>query len=131
DLEYLEQPRGSHAAADAHRDDHVPGATALALDEGMAGHPGAGHAIRMADRDRAAIDVEQLVRNAELIPAIDYLDGEGLVQLPEADVAHLQAEPVEQLRHCEDRADTHLVRLGAGDGHADIAAERGQALLRG
>jgi len=49
----------------------------------------------VADGDRAAVDVEQLVGNAQLVAAVDYLHGEGLVQLPQADVVHLQAVALE------------------------------------
>jgi hypothetical protein len=37
----------------------------------------------------------------------------------------------EQLGDRETRADAHFVGLGAGDRHADIAAQRGQAALFG
>ena len=68
---------------------------------------------------------------SQLILAIEHLDGEGLVQLPEADVIDLESEPLEQARHGEDRADAHLVGPGASDRHADIAAQWVQpALLR-
>src|SRR3978361_151868 len=57
----LEQAGRTHAAADAHGDHDELRSAALALDQCVPGHPGARHAIRMADRDRAAVDV-QLVR---------------------------------------------------------------------
>ena len=85
----------------------------------------------MADRDRAAVDVENVVRDAELVLAVEHLHREGLVELPQADVAHLEPEAIEQLRNREHRPDAHLVRLSAGDGHADIAAERFQPALLG
>ena len=63
--------------------------------------------------------------------AVQHLHRERLVQLPQPDVVHLQAEPVEQLRDGEDRADAHFVRLRPADRHADIAAERLEAALFG
>src|SRR5690606_37954281 len=118
-------------AADAHGDDHVFHAAALPLDQGVPDHAGARHAIGMADGDRAAVDVQALIGNAELVAAVDHLHGEGLIQLPEADIVHLQAETLQQLRHGIDRADPHLVGLAAGDRHAAIDAERLQAALLG
>ena len=90
----------------------------------VAGEPRARHAVRMADGDRAAVDVEAIVRNAERVAAVDHLHGERLVQLPEVDVVDLDARPLEQLRHREHRADAHLVGLAAGDGEAAEHAER-------
>src|SRR5262245_41512658 len=97
----LEQARRPHAAPDAHRADDVPRATALALDEGMADHARAAHAIRVTDRDRAAVDVEALHRDAELVAAIHHLHREGLVQLPEIDLIRPEPEALEQARHPE------------------------------
>ena len=77
-------------------------------------HARARHAIGMADGDRAAIHIELVVRNAELVGAIEHLAGEGLVQLPQIDVVDLQAVAFEQARHREHRADAHFVRLAAG-----------------
>ena len=45
----------------------------------------------MADRDRAAVDVEAVVRDAQLVAAVDHLHRERFVQLPQADVVDLQA----------------------------------------
>ena len=67
----LEQPGGTHAAADAHGDHHQLRAAALAFDQRMAHEPRARHAIRMTQRDGAAIHVEPVVRNAELVAAVD------------------------------------------------------------
>ncbi len=40
----------------------------------------------MADRDRAAIDVEPRRVDAEPVAAVDHLHREGLVQFPQVDV---------------------------------------------
>ena len=97
----------------------------------MAGAARAGHAIGVADRDRATVDVQQFIRNAELVAAIKHLHGEGFVQFPDADIVHLQAKTLQQFRNCVNRADAHFVGLGSGDGHADIAPQRIEALLFG
>src|SRR5262245_14454313 len=85
-LRDLEETGGAHAAADAHGADDVADAAALALDEGVADHPRAAHAVGVADRDGAAVDVEPLHRDAEPVATVDHLHRERLVELPEADV---------------------------------------------
>ena len=52
---------------------------------------GARHAVRMADRDRAAVDVQLLGIDAELVAAVDHLHGERFVQLPQVDVVDPEA----------------------------------------
>src|SRR5438034_6699603 len=69
----LKQPRRAHAAADAHRDDRMLGAATLAFDQDMPGHARAAHAERVTDRDRAAVDIELVHRNAETIATIEHL----------------------------------------------------------
>src|SRR4051812_2463488 len=86
----LEQSSRTLAAADAHGDDDIFRAAALSLDQRMAGRARAGHAIRVANRDRAARDIEQLVGNAELVATVKHLHRERFVQLPQADIVHLE-----------------------------------------
>src|SRR5207253_1629848 len=111
------------ASADAHRADDPAGAPALALDQGVAHHPGAAHAVRVADRDGAAVDVQRLRRDTEPVTAVDDLDGEGLVQLPEVDLVPAEAEAFEEPRHGEHGADPHLVGLASRDGEAPVDPE--------
>src|SRR5713101_1776181 len=89
-LRHLEQAGGAHAAADAHRADDELGAPPLALDQCVPDHPRPRHAVGMADRDRAAIDVELVIGDAEPVSAIDHLAGERLVQFPQIDVVDRQ-----------------------------------------
>ena len=65
-----------------------------ALDQRVAGEAGARHAIGMADGDRAAVDVQSVVGDAEAIAAVEHLHGERLVELPQSDVVDREAEPV-------------------------------------
>src|SRR3546814_18265361 len=78
----------------------------------------------MTDRDRAAINVEQLIRDMELITAVQQLGGKGLVQFPQADVVHLQIESLEESRNSEHGPDAPFIGLGSRHCHADIAAAR-------
>src|SRR5207248_5538862 len=74
----------------------------------------------------AAVDVELLHGNAELVAAVDHLDGEGLVQLPEIDLLHAHAGAFEQARHREHGPDAHLVGLAGRDREAAEDPERMQ-----
>src|SRR5262249_44984217 len=127
----FDHARPALAAADAHGD-HAPLRLApTAFLQDVAGETRAGHAERMADRDRAAVDVVLLGIDAELVARIEALAGEGFVELPDIDVVDLQAMALQQLRHGVDRADAHLVRLAAGRGPGDETAHRMQAALLG
>ena len=87
----LEEPGCAHAAADAHRDDAVLAAAAPELVEELRGELRAGAPERVAERDRAAVHVEPIVRDAELARAVEGLAREGLVDLEEIDVRDLHA----------------------------------------
>src|SRR4051812_42394488 len=93
----------------------------------MAGEARAGHAVGMADRDRAAVDVDLVRIDAELVAAIDHLHRKGFVQFPEVDVVDAEAMTLQQPRHREYRADAHLVRLAARGDKTAEDAERFQA----
>src|SRR5205085_11983693 len=81
DLRRFEESGGSHAAADAHRDDAVALLRAAKLLQDRSRAARAGGAVRVADRDRAAVRVELRRIEAELVAAVDDLRREGLVQL--------------------------------------------------
>src|SRR5471032_2596694 len=98
-LQDLEQACGAHAAADAHRHDAELRFAPPPFQQQMTGHACARHAIGMADRDRAAIDVELGRIDAERVGAIQSLAGERFVQFPQIDVRNVQAMAREQARH--------------------------------
>src|SRR5271157_2026470 len=62
---------------------------------GLAGDAGARGAQRMADRNRSAVQVHLLLRKAEIAQNGDRLAGEGLVDLEDVDVLHVQLCPLE------------------------------------
>src|SRR6185437_13125208 len=127
----LEQTGAALATADAHGH-HAPlGLAPAALLQDVAGEPRAGHAERMTDRDRAAIDVVLGRIDAEPVATVEALAGEGLVQFPDVDVVDLQALALEKLRHGEHRADAHLVGLAARDRPRHEAAHRLEPALLG
>src|SRR6185436_10443539 len=94
---HFEETGGAHAAADAHRYDHKLRLATLALDECMADEARAAHPVGMAERDGAAVHVEALVRDADAVAAVNHLDREGFVQLPQVDVADVLASLLEEL----------------------------------
>ena len=120
----LEQARGSHAAADAHRDHDVLLAAALAFDERVHHDARTAHAVRMTDRDRTAVDVQLLVRDAERVAAVDRLHRERLVEFPRTDVVDREPVALEQIGHREDGADPHLAWIAATHDQPAIEAER-------
>src|SRR5438309_4106325 len=73
----LEQPGRTHATADAHGDDAPALLAALQLVQQRAGHPAPGHAVRVSDRDRAAVRVEPRGVDAEAVAAVHDLRCEG------------------------------------------------------
>src|SRR5712671_3831803 len=127
----FKQSSRAHAAADAHGHHAVFRLTPPTLDQDVAGQSRTGHAVGMADCDRAAIDVELFGIDAELVAAIDHLNRIGFVELPEIDVVDLQIVARQKPRDRGDRADAHLIGLDAGGDKAAEDAEGLQALLRG
>jgi len=85
----------------------------------------------VADRDRPAVHVQPVMRDAQAVAAIQDLAGEGLVQFPQVDVLDLQAVLGEQLGDGEDGANAHLVRLTPRHRHAAVDAERLEAAAFG
>ena len=82
----FEDRRQALADADAHGGDAVLAAAAAQLADQGAGEAGAGAAERVAEGDRAAVDVEPLLLDAELAGAGEDLGGEGLVELDQVDL---------------------------------------------
>src|SRR5688572_24314155 len=91
----------------------------------------AGHAVGMAHRDGATVDVEAFIRNSELVRAVQHLYREGFIELPEVDVRDALAGALQQLRYGEYGPDAHLVRLAARDREPAEDAERFRPELTG
>src|SRR4029079_4968346 len=90
------------AAADAQRGDAaLPPALPEGVEQGDDDARAAG-ADRMAERGRAAMDVDLLVRDADVLHREHGDAGERLVDFPQVDVAH---RPAGSLEHLVDRAD--------------------------
>src|SRR6056297_3341890 len=92
--EDFEQTGGTLPAADTHRH-HTPfRPTASPFEQEMPGHPSTRHAVGMTNRNRPAVHVQTVVRNAKLVTAIEQLGGKGLVDFPQVDVVDAQPRTV-------------------------------------
>src|SRR5690606_29941514 len=101
-----------------------------AVDE-RGGDPGAGHAERVADGDRAAVDVQLVVVDAEVLGRRQDLRGERLVDLDQVDVVDGHPGVGERLAGRLDRAEAHDLGGQAGDAGRHDPRQRGYAELGG
>src|ERR1700733_4140610 len=83
----------------------------------------------MPDRDRAAVDIEAFVGNAQPVAAVNDLHSERFVAFPQSDVLDAQTGLAQELGYGEYRSDAHFIGLTAGDLKASENAERFQAFL--
>src|SRR5688572_19433935 len=90
----FEEGRGSHAAADAQRDEAIARAAPLHLVQQRRRQPRPAAAERMAERDRAAIHVQPRATDRQLTEAGEHLDGERLVQLDQVDPIEWDRQPL-------------------------------------
>src|SRR5690348_1761517 len=97
DLDPLDDRRGAHAAADAQRHQRGLFVGALQFVEHGAQDHRAGRTERMAERDRAAIDVDLGVVDVEGLDVAQHHRGKGFVELEQVDVRLLHAGAREQL----------------------------------
>src|SRR6185312_1163048 len=87
----LDDDRGGHAAAGAHRDEAALQVAALELVEHRADQHRTGGADRMAERHGAAVHVDLLAVELEVTDELLRHHGECLVDLEEVDVLELEA----------------------------------------
>src|SRR5215471_19444557 len=105
-------------------------AAPLALNQRVRRQPRTRHPVGMPDSDRAAIDVVTRGIDPEPIPAVEGLNGKGLVELPQPDIVDFEPVLLQKLWHGEDRANPHLVRSATGHCDSAIGAERRQSATR-
>ena len=68
----------------------------------------------MAERDRAAVDVQPLRIDRQLAQAGEHLRGERFVQLDEIDLVEREPGQLQHLADRRHRADAEALRLDAG-----------------
>src|SRR5439155_21435393 len=132
----LEESSLPLADADAECREAVPAAAAPKLvqqrhDEARAGHP-----ERVAECDRAAVDVHIFRIQAQLTDDHEALRGEGLVQLDEVEFRDLHAAAGKCFPHGRNRPDPHHTRVDTGNRRTyerpeRLGAERPRLPLRG
>src|SRR4029079_15203725 len=99
----LEQRGHALADADAQRREAVAAVAAAELVQERHDEARAAHSERMAERDRAAVDIDPLRVEAQLTDDREALRRERLVQLDEIDILDADTRPLEQLPHRGDR----------------------------
>ena len=72
-------------------------------------------AERVAERDRAAVDIEPVLVDRELGEAAEHLRGEGFVDLDQVDVIGRQPGAIERLRDGVGGPEAHHAGIAAGD----------------
>src|SRR5262249_32170274 len=117
--------RDAHAAADAERREALLGVALLHFVEQRHQHPSAGSADRMADRDRAAVDVDLRGVPAEVLVDRAGLRGERLVGLDQIEIADVPAGLLERGARCRDWAAAHDRGIDAGMRPRHDARQRG------
>ena len=121
----------AHAAADAQRREALLGVPLLHLMQQGDQDARARGADRVADGDRAAVDVHLGGVPAEVLVDRQRLGGEGFVGLDQVEVVGLPAGALQHLAGGGDRAGAHHRGIDAGGGEAGDAGQRGQAALGG
>ena len=81
----------------------------------------------MAERDRAAVDVQPFGIDRQLLQAGEHLRGERFVQLDEIDLVEREAGELQRLADRRHRPDAEALRLDAGGREGDEARQRRQA----
>src|SRR5262245_6049722 len=119
----LDQDRDALAAADAGRGDAEALLAAPELQEERQDQARAGRAERVPERDRAAVDVDLVAVEAELLLDAEVLRREGLVDLEEVDVGELDARALEALPDRGHGPDAHLGGIYADRGRASHEPE--------
>src|ERR1700683_5763305 len=86
----LEQSCRALSSPNAHGDHAVARFAASHFVGNGANHARTGHSEGMSDGDRAAVNIELFRIDAQAVAAINYLNGESLVQFPQIQIAHSQ-----------------------------------------
>jgi Kef-type K+ transport system membrane component KefB len=109
---------------DAHRGRCLAATAPRQLVQQRGGDPGSRAAERVADRDRAAVHVNQLRVALELVDHGDGLGGERLVDLEQRQLVDLPARSGQGLGHRRDRTDAHVVRVHSGGRARHVPGQR-------
>src|SRR5579862_9066095 len=127
--EALHDGRDAHAAAHAQRRQAVAQLAALEFVDQRAEDHRAGGAERMAHRDRAAVDVDDLVGQVHFLHEFHRHHGEGLVDFEQVDLLDPHLRLGERLPRRGHRTGQHDGRIGARQRDRHDARARREAHL--
>src|SRR5262249_17018987 len=119
--------RDAHATADAERGEALLGITPLHLVQQRHHHAPARRADRMADRDRATVDVALRSVRAEILVDRAGLRREGLIGLDQIEILDLPARLLERCTRRRDWTSAHDRRVDAGMRPGDDPRQRSLA----
>src|SRR6185295_7443227 len=117
----------AHPATNAHGHHAVARLASFHLVQDRRRQLRAGAAERMAERDRAAVDVEPIGIDRQRAQAGEDLRGEGFVQLDEIDLVEGQAGELQRFLDRRNGSDAEALRLDAGGREGDEARHRREA----
>src|SRR6185295_10155712 len=127
----LDDRRDALPDSHAQRCDPVAAPPASQLPDQRRQDPGSGAAERVAEGDRAAVDVQPLLVDPELADAGEDLGGERLVDLDQVDLVEAQAGGVERPSNRGHRPHSHVRGVDTRDTDRDDAPQgAGSDLLR-
>ena len=112
----LKHRREALPDTDAEWSDPVVNLAAIHLVNQCCCKPSAAGAKRMADRDRAALDVDAVHVKVEFANTGDGLCCKCLVEFEEADIVDRESGPIEGLAGGWNRAESHRRRINASRG---------------
>src|SRR3954469_10838009 len=115
-------------AADARRGEAALLAASAQFEHHREQQPRAARTERMAERDRAAVDVDLVAREAELFLDREILARERFVHFDEIDVVERQAGLRQRPARCRRRSHAHQRRIDAGRRPRDQPADRLQLM---
>src|SRR3569832_2229954 len=111
----LQQKRESHAAANAECGESEFDLSLLHFVKQRRGNANTSAADRMAQRDRATVDVQTITRETELAIASDHLRRESFVQLDQIDVGKRKLLSLQQRAHGWDWTNAHDLGRDSAD----------------
>jgi Kef-type K+ transport system membrane component KefB len=112
------------ADSDAHGRRPPAAAAPAQLMQQRGDNPCSRAAERVADCDRAAVDVDQVGVELQLVGHGHRLGGKRLVDLDQREIAQLPARPGQHPGHGRYRADAHVVRVHAGADRSRVPGQR-------
>src|SRR5687767_11087312 len=127
-LKPLKDSRRAHATADAHRYQPIAAAAPLHLVHERRRQLCARTPERMAQRNRAAVDVQLVRIDRQLLQTRQHLRRERFVQLDQIDLVERQAGDLQRFPDCRDRTDAEQLRRDACRRVGDKPRQRLQAV---